>query len=193
MEDCSEKWRYGVPREEQPRLQPLLDGLERLRSRCLTAAVVVAAFHRRRVLPLMARRRRLFDMRLDEPIEGIRMSAAALAEEAVLCRVRETVDRKMKSGGLTHIVMRPSWGYLSLVSHASLQPPSPLCFSSFLVPLCTFVVPAGDEGRTSLPAARSRGHEAAGDQPGTRRGIEKVEGRHGGEAHKADSCARETR
>ena len=93
-----------------------------MRNHCLTAAVVVAAFHHRRVLPLMARRRRLFDMRPDEPIEGIRMSAAALSEEAVLHRVRETVDRKMKSGGLTHIVVRPSRGYLSLVSHASLQP-----------------------------------------------------------------------
>ena len=110
-----------MPREEQPKLQPLLDGLERLRSRCLTAAVVMAAFHRRRVLPLMARRRRLFDMRPDEPIEGIQMSATALSDEVVLRRVRETVDGKLKSGGLTHIVMRPSQGYLSLVSHAPLQ------------------------------------------------------------------------
>ena len=86
MEDCPEKWRYGIPREEQPKLQPLRDGLEKLRNRCLTAAMVVAAFHRRRVLPLMARWRRLFDMRPDEPIEGIRMSATALSEEAVLRR-----------------------------------------------------------------------------------------------------------
>ena len=71
VEDCSEKWGYGVPREDQPKLQPLLEGLERLWGRCLTAAVVVAAFHHRRVLPLMARWRCLFDMRPDEPIEGI--------------------------------------------------------------------------------------------------------------------------
>ena len=131
MEDCPEKWRYGVPREEKPRLQALLDGLEQLRNRCLTAAVVVAAFHRRRVLPLMARQRRLFEMRPGEPIEGIRMSAAALSDDAVLRRVREAVDGKMKSGGLTHIVMRPSQGYLSLVSHAPLQPPRPPRSSSF--------------------------------------------------------------
>ena len=68
----------------------------------------MAAFHRRRVLPLMARRRRLFDMRPDEPIEGIRMSAAALSDEEVLRRVRETVDGKLKIGGLTPIVMCPS-------------------------------------------------------------------------------------
>ena len=124
MEDYPEKWRYGVPREEQPKLHPLLEGLERLRSRCLMAAVVVVAFHHWRVL-------RLFDMRPDEPIEGIRMSAAALSDEVVLRRVRETVDGKLKSGGLTHIVMRPSQGYLSLVSHAPLQPPRPPRSSPF--------------------------------------------------------------
>ena len=59
-----ERWKYGVPREDQPKLQPLLEGLQRLRDRHLTAAVVVAAFHSRRVLPLMARRRLLFEMRL---------------------------------------------------------------------------------------------------------------------------------
>ena len=71
-------------------------------------AVVMVAFHYRRVLPLMARQRRLFNMRPDEPIEGIRMSAAALSDEEVLRRVRETVDGKLKIGGLTPIVMRPS-------------------------------------------------------------------------------------
>ena len=53
MEDYPKKWRYGVLREEQPKLQPLLDGLEKLRNRCLTVAVVVVAFHHRRVLSLM--------------------------------------------------------------------------------------------------------------------------------------------
>ena len=72
------------------------------------AVVVVAAFHHRRVLPLMARRRRLFDMRPDEPIEGIWMSAAAPFEEAVLRRVRETVEAKLRSSGLTPFTMRPS-------------------------------------------------------------------------------------
>ena len=108
VESCLERWKYGVPREDQPKLQPLLEGLERLRGRCLTAAVVVAAFHRRRVLPLMARRRRQFDMRPNELIEGIRMSAAALSDEEILRQVREMVEGKLKSGGLTHIVMRPS-------------------------------------------------------------------------------------
>jgi len=55
MESQLEKWRYGVLTADQPKLRPLLEALERLRSRGLMAAVVVVAFHRRRVLPLMAR------------------------------------------------------------------------------------------------------------------------------------------
>ena len=79
----------------------------------------------------MARRRCLFDMRPNEPIKGIQMSAAALSDEEILRRVRETVDGKLKSGGLTPIIMRPSQGYLSLVSHAPLQPLGPPRSSPF--------------------------------------------------------------
>ncbi|XP_066311525.1 uncharacterized protein [Miscanthus floridulus] len=57
-----ERWRYGIPLADQAKLQPLLKALERLRSRGLTTAMVVVAFHRRRVLSLMAWRQRLFEM-----------------------------------------------------------------------------------------------------------------------------------
>ena len=112
-----------------------MEGLGKLRNRGLTAAVVVAAFHRRRVLLLMTRWRRLFDMRSDEPIEGIRMSAVPLSDEEILQRAREMVEGRLKSGGQTPIVMRPSRGYLSLVSHAPLllpRPPRSSPFSHFL-------------------------------------------------------------
>ena len=56
----------------------------------------------------MARRRLLFDMRPDEPIEGIRMSASAVSNEKILCRVRETVEGRLKIGGLTPFAMHPS-------------------------------------------------------------------------------------
>ena len=92
MESQPERWRYGVPLADQSKLQPLLRALERLRNHGLTAAVVVAAFHRRRVLPLMARRRCLFEMKPDESIDGIRLSAVALSDEEILCRVKGTVD-----------------------------------------------------------------------------------------------------
>jgi hypothetical protein len=44
-------WRYGVAREKQENLQPLLEALQELRDGGLTTAGVVAAIHRRRVLP----------------------------------------------------------------------------------------------------------------------------------------------
>jgi hypothetical protein len=48
-----ENWTYGVVEDDKPILQPLLDVLRRLRQRELTAGMVAAAFHHRRVLSLM--------------------------------------------------------------------------------------------------------------------------------------------
>ena len=92
MESQPDRWRYGVPLADQPKLRPLLEALERLRSHGLTAAVVVVAFHRRRVLPLMAQRQRLFEMTPDEPINGVRLSAIALSDEEILHQMREMVE-----------------------------------------------------------------------------------------------------
>ena len=130
---------------DQPKLQPLLKALERLRSRGLTAAMVVVAFHRRRVPPLMAQRQRLFEMTPGEPIDGIRLFAVALSDEEILRRVRETVEGRLRSGGLSLFPMRPSRGYISLVSHVPLRPPRAPCSSHFPVPLFAFTIPAGDE------------------------------------------------
>ena len=120
MGSFPERWKYDIPKDDQPKLQPLLEGLERLRGHGLTAAVVVATFHHRRVLPLMARRWRLFEMKPGEPIEGTRMSSSALSDEEILRRVGETVEAKLRGGNLTPIVMRPSRGFLSLVSRMPL-------------------------------------------------------------------------
>ena len=132
MESCPEKWRYGVAKEDQPKLQPLLEGPERLRGRCLTAAVVVVAFHCRRVLPLMARWRCLFEMTPSDPIEGIKMSAFAISNDETLCRVREAVDGKVKLDDLMPFPMCPSRGYISLVSWVLPRPSRPSCSLSFL-------------------------------------------------------------
>ena len=93
---------------DQPKLQPLLEGLERLCSHGLMAAVVMAAFHHRRVLPLMARRQRLFEMTPGEPIDGIRLSTVALSDEEILHWVRETVEGRQRSSDLTPFSMRLS-------------------------------------------------------------------------------------
>ena len=106
--------------------------LGKLRDRGLSAAMVVAAFHRRRVLPLMARRRWLFEMTPSDPIAGIRMSAFALTNDETLRRVREAVDGKVKLDDLMPFPMCPSRGYISLVSWVLSRPSRPSCSLSFL-------------------------------------------------------------
>jgi hypothetical protein len=53
---AADAWRHGTPHERQKNLEPLLKALEALRKGGLTAAGVIAAIHRRRVLPLVERR-----------------------------------------------------------------------------------------------------------------------------------------
>ena len=54
-------WGYGVsPPEGQARLKVYTDVLQRLADEGLTAAIVIANFHWRRVLPLMERKLPLF-------------------------------------------------------------------------------------------------------------------------------------
>lgn len=137
MERQPERWWYGVPLADQPKLQPLLWALERLRSHGLMVAMVVVAFHHRRVLPLMARWQCLFEMTPDEPIDGVRLSTIALSDEEILRRMRETVEGRLRISGLTLFLMRLSWGYISLVSHASLWPPRPPW--SLLFSICSLI------------------------------------------------------
>jgi hypothetical protein len=108
-------WRWGAMRKKQEKLQPLLDALQKLRDDGLTAAGVIAAFHRRRVLPLAERWLPLSEMKLGVDLEGSQMSSASLSADDLRRRVAGTVGR-LDAGALTHPVMRPERGYVSLVS-----------------------------------------------------------------------------
>ena len=75
-------WSYGVwPPERQARLEVYTDTLQRLAGKGLTAAIVIANFHRRRVLPLMERKLPLFQMMVDAPFEGTRMMEEFLSDD----------------------------------------------------------------------------------------------------------------
>jgi hypothetical protein len=89
----AEKWRWGLSREVQNHLKSLLEALRKLRDRALTAAGVVAAFHRRRVLPLANRRLRLDEMTPEAFVESSRMASAALSTDELLRRVKGTVGK----------------------------------------------------------------------------------------------------
>jgi hypothetical protein len=110
------KWRWGVPNAEQPRLQPLLDALKRLREGGLTTARVIATFHRRHVLPLMARRLRFDEMEEGAPLEGCRMSDTSHTVIKVTRRVTYTVFAGFTLVDVNRVKMRPTRGYISLVS-----------------------------------------------------------------------------
>jgi hypothetical protein len=108
-------WRWGATREKQEKLQPILQALQKLRDAGLTAAGVVAAIHRRRVLPLAERRLQLAEMRPGVYSEDSRMSSTSLSADDLLKWVTNTIG-KPDAGALNQPAMRPDRGYVSLVS-----------------------------------------------------------------------------
>jgi hypothetical protein len=107
--------RYGAAHEKQKNLQPLLEALQELRDGGLTAEGVVAAIHRRRVLPLIERRLLLSEMMPGVDLEGSQMSSVPLSADDLHRRVSGTGGR-LDTGALTQPVMRPERGCMSLVS-----------------------------------------------------------------------------
>jgi hypothetical protein len=99
---------------------PLLDALKRLRDGGLTVAGVIAAFHRWRVLPLMALRLRLDQMEEGVPLEGFRMSDTSLTVVEVTRRVAYMVATWFTVADLNRVKMRPTLGYISQVSAITL-------------------------------------------------------------------------
>jgi hypothetical protein len=87
--------------------------LQKLLDRSLTAVGVVAAFHRRRVLPLANRRLRLYEMTPEASVESSQMASTALSIDKLLRWVKGTVGKADYSAV---VVMRPESGYVSLVS-----------------------------------------------------------------------------
>jgi hypothetical protein len=88
---------------------------------------VVAAIHRRRVLPLAERRLQLSEMKPGVDLEGSQMSSAAsLSADDLRRRVAGTVGR-LDAGAVTQPVMHPERGYVSLVSVHSFSCFAPSC------------------------------------------------------------------
>jgi hypothetical protein len=86
-----------------------------LRKGGLTAAGVIAAIHRRRVLPLAERRLPLWEMTPEADLEGSRMSSDPLPIDDLHGRVAVALG-KPDAGALSQPLMRPDRGCVSLVS-----------------------------------------------------------------------------
>jgi hypothetical protein len=110
-----ENWTYGIVEDDKPKLEPLLDALRMLRQCGLTARMVAAAFHCRRVLPLTQRRLRLDEMMPKASLEGSRMSHESLSLDEVARRVRWMVG-SFQQEDIDRVPMRPTQVFQSLVS-----------------------------------------------------------------------------
>jgi hypothetical protein len=112
---AADAWLYGTPHDRQKNLEPLLKALEVLRKGGLTAAGVIAAIHRRRVLPLAERRLPLWEMTPEADLEGSRMSSDPLPVDVLHGRVAVALG-KPDASALSQPLMRPDHGCVSLVS-----------------------------------------------------------------------------
>ena len=75
----------------QAKLKVYTNALGHLAGKGLTAAAVIANFHRQRVLPLMERKLPLHKLTPEAPYEGSRMMEELLSHEIAAQRARRTV------------------------------------------------------------------------------------------------------
>jgi hypothetical protein len=146
---------YDVIEDDKPKLQPLLDALRRLRQREMTAGIVAAMFHRRRVLPLTQRWLQLDEMTPEASLEGSQMSHESLPLDEVARRARWMVG-SFKQEDIDRVPMRPTQGFEPLVSiFESLKS---FCFqipSTKSVKACVQNLSAVKESRPSVPEDRA--------------------------------------
>ena len=114
-------WGYGVsPLEHQARLKVYTNTLQRLAGKGLTVAIIIANFHRRRVLPLMERKLPLFQMTGDALYEGTRMVEEFLSDGVSAQRVGRAVSQPPSDlADYWRVSMRPEAGYIQVVSFVS--------------------------------------------------------------------------
>ena len=112
------KWDWGVsPPAQQARLEDLTDTLARLARKGLTAAAVIANFHRQRVIPLTERSLPIFGLTPGVPASGSRMLTALLPRGIAARRARNAVaEFPDDANDLWEINMHPEPGYISVVS-----------------------------------------------------------------------------
>ena len=107
----------GVTQAQQDKLEGLTDALARLAKKGLTAAAVIANFHRQRVIPLVERALPIFQLTPGSQVEGSRTSSKLLSHTNAAQRAKYVVaEFPQDPADLWRIKMRPEPGYISLVS-----------------------------------------------------------------------------
>ena len=105
------------PPAHQARLGVLTEALVHLARKGLTAAAVIANFHRQRVIPLTERSLPIFGLTPGVPASGSRTSMVLLPQGIAAWRARNVVaEFPDNANDLWEIKMCPEPGYLSVVS-----------------------------------------------------------------------------
>ena len=95
----------------------LTEALRHLARKGLTAAAVIANFHRQRVIPLTERSLPIFDLTPEARASSSRTSLVLLPRDVAAQRARNAVaEFPDNPEDLWKIKMRPEKGYISLVS-----------------------------------------------------------------------------
>ena len=87
-----DSWGWGVVHERQARLEVFINALQHLVKKGLTAATIIAKFHRQRVIPLMERRLPIFELTPEAATEGSRMSSVLLSLDTAALRAKSAVS-----------------------------------------------------------------------------------------------------
>jgi len=105
------------PPAQQAKLGVLTDALAHLAKKGLTAAAVIANFHRQRVIPLVERALSIFQLTPGSQVEGSRTLFKLLSHTTTAQRAKYAVAEFPKYPNvLWRIKLRPETGYISLVS-----------------------------------------------------------------------------
>jgi hypothetical protein len=180
---AADAWRYGTPHDRQKNLEPLLKALEALRKGGLTAAGVIAAIHRRRVLPLAERRLPLWEMTPEADLEGSRMSSDPLPIDVLYGRVAAALG-KPDASAFSQPLMRPDCGCVPGECPLLLS----LCVGLPLVlTVETFHLSPGGRVPQAFPATGPGGRGGPSSAVGCRGGEEEENGREEGSGPRADA------
>ncbi|RLN39335.1 uncharacterized protein C2845_PM01G05450 [Panicum miliaceum] len=126
FEAAPEVWAYGPVEKEKKRISSLLRAIEYLKTKGLTGAGVIGAYHSRKVAPLMLRVRPLAEMVPNAPTAGTVLATGGLSTSEIRQRVREALeDKDVVFPVPGHPPMRPDRGFVDLVSVSCAR-----CFSS---------------------------------------------------------------
>ena len=106
------KWDWGVsPPAQQDKLGVLTDALVHLARKGLTAAAVIANFHRQRMIPLMERALPIYELTPGAPASGSRTAVELLSRTTAARRAKYAVaEFRQNPEDLWRIKMRPEPG-----------------------------------------------------------------------------------